>query len=111
MTTPTSTTALTDPADRFNQLAPDLPLLFWTVDDYEVRGMVDPDADNAEASEVLTLWADRLNLTLIENGLAGAREYAGTHGEQKLVVWGVTDRVRWAEDTRRAVEAYWGWPG
>jgi hypothetical protein len=111
MTAPTFLQLLSQAADLFNQLAPDLPPLMWSVYAGEVRGMVDPEADDAEASEILTRWADRLDLVSVPDGLAGAREYTGVRDEWQLIVWGVTDSAQWAEDTRRAVDACSGWHG
>jgi hypothetical protein len=109
LSVPTFLQLLSQAAGTFNRLAPDLPPLMWSVCANEVRGQVDPDADDIEAGEVLTLWADRLGLVLVDDCLAGAREYAGVRAEWQLVVWGVTDKARWTEDTRRAVEAYGLW--
>jgi hypothetical protein len=106
---PTFLQLLDQAAGIFNRLAPDLPPLMWSVSANEVRGQVDADADDIEAGEVLTLWADRLGLALVADCLAGAREYAGVRAEWQIVVWGVTDKARWTEDTRRAVEAYGLW--
>lgn len=107
MTTPTFLEVLAEAAAAFNQLAPDLPPLGWSVSAYEVRGQVDPDAADDEVAQILTAWADRLGLVLIEDCLPGAREYIGVRSDWHLVVWGVTDRARWAEDTRRAIDACW----
>jgi hypothetical protein len=95
--------------DLFNQLAPDLPPLMWSVNAGEVRGQVDPGADDDEAGQTLTLWADRLGLLLVEDDLPAAREYAAVRGDWRLVVWGVTDQARWAEDSRRAIKELGEW--
>lgn len=109
LSVPTFLQLLDQAAGTLNRLAPDLPPLMWSVYLSEVRGQVDPDADDTEAREVLALWADRLGLVPVEDGLAGAREYTGVRAEWQLVVWGVTDRARWIEDTRRAVDASGEW--
>ncbi|WP_433169921.1 hypothetical protein [Kribbella sp. CA-247076] len=111
MTAPTFLELLSEAAGVFNQLASDLTPLTWYVCPDEVRGQVDVDATDEEASQILTAWADRLGLALVDDCLPGAREYAAARSGWRLVVWGVTDTARWAEDTRAASEPVWGWRG
>ena len=110
MTAPTFLELLSRTTDAFNQLAPDLPPLYWSVYGTEIRGQVEPGTDDDEARQILAAWAERLDLAPVVDGLPGASEYVGRREEWELAVWGVTDRARWAEDTRRALDACWGWP-
>ncbi|MFD7161665.1 hypothetical protein ACFV9C_44270 [Kribbella sp. NPDC059898] len=108
----------TGDADVFNQLAPDLPPLFWLVyesatgsDDWrEVRGQVEPGTPDDEADAILTAWASRFALVPADEvwrQIPGAREYVGArdHGTHRLVVWAVVDSQTWGESTRAAVDA------
>lgn len=108
---PTFLEVQAEAAGAFNQLAPDLPPLTWFIYPNEVRGQVDVEAGDDETGRILTAWADRLDLVPVEEALPGAREYIGVRCEWHFVIWGVTDRARWAEDARRAIDAYWSWEG
>lgn len=124
MTTPAPTPAATSAtlselldqaAGDLNRLAPDLPALDWCVSADEVRGQVQPGTDDTEAAAVLEAWAARLGLTFDPTwSLPGMREYWTVHNGWRLVIWGVTDAARWAEETRAATATYgpgWGWTG
>ncbi|HEY3561776.1 MAG TPA: hypothetical protein VGL05_30130 [Kribbella sp.] len=100
-------------AGDLNRLAPDLPGLDWSVAAGEVRGQVQPGTDDAEAAALLEAWAARLGLAFDPRlSLPGMREYWTLHNGWCLVIWGVTDAARWAEETRAATATYgpgWGW--
>lgn len=90
----------------FNQLAPDLPALTWSVGPDEVRGQADVAADDQEVAATLTAWSDRLALVLDEDqSVAGMREYTADRAGWRLVVWGVVDHAAWADGCRELIEA------
>lgn len=108
--------AATSPADDvFNQLAPDLPALYWQVHvsatglPTEIRGQVEPGTDDSDAAAILTAWAARLSLPHTDRSLPGMCEHFDLRDDCYLVVWGVVDRERWATDTLRRTQPE-GWP-
>jgi hypothetical protein len=104
----------TIPADVFNQLAPDLPPLYWQVYPtggvlpLEIRGQVEPGTDDTDAAATLTAWAARLALALdTDSSVPGMREYYDLRDGCLLIVWGVVDQERWADEVRRAQDGRW----
>jgi hypothetical protein len=106
--------AATSPADVFNQLAVDLPPLYWQVyatggvGPQEIRGQIEPGTDDTDAAAILTAWAARLALTLdTDASVPGMREYSDLRDGCLLVVWGVVDHERWTDEVRRAHDGRW----